>query len=287
MNDKSAAPKLTCERALANIIELAHGLVTDAEAERAPATNAVRQAVHRAGQRRLTQLLEGLDHETALKIRILMIAGRDRQDISAVRANMTLNHSDSAFAAAARDMGENGPLLAEYLRCGHAMACAAGFDLEQPTVTWAHATPSTLDQRAWSSFGRQLASSPPDQWQGIGFVERGGQGILRLYVRLPDHAWWSFQSLLDRPSSAHVTQQKRALATRSKGVATSSLEALAELLAPRSAQAAGQGTRAPAGCSRPVQVRALQGRALRRAARAIRARVGYFSESAPASEAKR
>jgi hypothetical protein len=175
--------------------------------------------------------------------------------VHSVKINMTLGDGDAAFEAAASDSSENGPLLAEYLRRGHALACAAGLDLERPIAGWAVGE-HNLDERAWLSFGRQLAQSQPDDWQCLTFAATGTQEVNKLYLKLGEHAWWSFQALLDRPSAAAVNKQKRALTRgRSKAISTPSLKAVAPRLL------------------------VAEGRALRRAARAIRARVGEPAES--------
>jgi hypothetical protein len=266
----------------------------------------------------LAQALDELDREMALKVRTLMIAGREGRDIATVQIDLKLEDADTAFAAAAREASENGPLLADYLQRGHALACAAGLDLEKPVSRWMSTTRDTLDERAWSSFGRQLASSKPDDWQCLGFVERGGHEITRLYVKLSDHAWWSFQSVLDRPSAALVSKEKQMLASRrAKGVTTSSLEALVARLAHsaggtpasttgpsttsnlvsttrssatpsksveakstqlKAAQSKAAQAKAIAVPSKSMPSKSIQGRALQRAARAIMARVGHGVE---------
>jgi len=206
-------------------------------------------------QQRLARALRELAPEMALKLRTLMVAGRDGLSVHSVKINMTLGDGDAAFEAAATDSSENGPLLAEYLRRGHALACAAGLDLERPIAGWATGE-HNLDERAWLSFGRQLAQSQPDDWQCLTFGAAGSQEVNKLYLKLGEHAWWSFQALLDRPSVAAVNKQKRALTRgRSKAISTPSLKAIAPRLL------------------------AAEGRALRRAARAIRARVGESAES--------
>jgi hypothetical protein len=223
----------------------------------AQATLPVQQAAASAGaraeptaQQRLASALRALPPEMALKLRTLMVAGRDGVGIHTVKLNVTLGEGDAAFDAMASDSSENGPLLAEYLRRGHALACAAGLDLERPMASWASAE-RDLEERAWLSFGRQLANSQPDDWQCLTFTAPGTQQIDKLYLRLGERAWWSFQALLDRPSVRAVNQQQRARNRgRSKAVAAPSLKAIAA----RSAVA--------------------EGRALRRAVRAIRARLG-------------
>lgn len=240
----------TVEGALARVIRLAQAMLPRGDkAEATPADAAATPPPEALGA--LKKALEGLDSEVALKLRTLMIAGRDGKNIGDVNVNLTIDDSNAAFATAALDASQNGPLLADYLRRGHALACAAGLDLERPVAAWSSTTAHSLDERAWLSFGKQLAKAELDDWQCLAFVESDNQSISRLYLRLEEHAWWSFQAVLDRPSAATVEKYKRTLSSRrSKGLATRSLTSLVSRLS------------------------AAEGRALRRAARAIRARVG-------------
>jgi hypothetical protein len=226
-----------CEAALQTVIKLAEATLDPGE----PA------------QQRLTHALRVLPPETALKLRTLMIAGRDGRGIHAVQTNLSLGDGDAAFGAAADDAGESGPLLAEYLRRGHALACAAGLDLEQPHATWG-SVEQDLDARAWRSFGRQLAQSQPDDWQCLTVAAAEGPGVTQLYVQLRGGAWWSFQELLGHPSVAAIDREQLAHHRHhSRSESLPSLKAVAPLL------------------------RAAEGPALRRAAQAIRARVGELA----------
>jgi hypothetical protein len=262
---EAAAHAATCEGALARVIRLAQAMLPNtadsdgSAAVASPATASPLPGPSSSPDRArelLEKALDELDSEVALKLRTLMIAGRDGKSITDVQVNMTLGDSRAAFAAAALDTSHNGPLLADYLRRGHALACATALDLEEPLAGWTSDGSSTLDERAWLSFGKQLAKAGPDDWHCLAFVESETQSISRLYLRLDEHAWWSFQTVLDRPSSAVVEKEKRTLTSRrSKGLATHSLAALVSRLS------------------------SAKGRALRRAARAIRARVGDAAAS--------
>jgi hypothetical protein len=265
----AAAPKVvkddaTTEGVLARVIRLSQATLTskappskappaelrDAEAPVDAGVAVTSEQQPNEARASLEKALESLDSEVALKLRTLMIAGRDGKSIGDVNVNLTLDDSKAAFAAAAVDTSQNGPLLADYLRRGHALACATALDLERPLASWSSAASHTLDERAWLSFGKQLAKAELDDWQCLAFVE-ANQAITRLYLRLQGHAWWSFQAVLDRPSAASVEKHERTLSSRrSKGLATRSLSSLVSRLA------------------------STEGRALRRAARAIRARVG-------------
>jgi hypothetical protein len=226
-----------CEGALARVIQRARVL---AEGNR-DANGAARE--------QLAATLRELDPETALKIRTLMLAGKDGQIVT----GGTVADAGADIASMA-DSVENGPLLAEHLLRGHAIACAVGIDLDRPLAEWQSRAADGLDERAWLSFGKQLASSGPGDWQCLAIVEAGTQGLSKLFLKLGDRAWWSFQAQLDRPTLAGVEKERRALARRRlKSIPSNTLETLVGRL----------GT--------------AQGRALRRAGRAIIARVGQSS----------
>lgn len=259
---------MRCAAALANIIQLAQLLARDSRETRktlpsgraevaandAPDAAALRAAAHA----RLIAALTALDAEIALKLRTLMVAGRDGRNIGAVKVNLSLSDAEAGFATMAADSGENGPLLIDYLRRGHAMACAAGIDLEKPLDEWQAHDTSDLDERAWLSFGKQLAGSNPGEWECLGIIDPATRELGKLYVRLGDHAWWSFQAVLDRPTVAGVEKERRASSKRRlKAVSTTTLEAFVGQLG---------GARG--------------GRALRRAGRAICARVGHSGDAA-------
>ncbi len=249
------ADKATTEAALRRVIQLALAMLPDTrDAAKDGPTEELSAAVPNEARQSLERALDDLEPEVALKLRTLMIAGRDGKSIGDVNVNMTLGDSKAAFAAAALDTSHNGALLADYLRRGHALAWATAVDIERPLASWAETMPHTLDERAWLSFGKQLAKSEPGDWQCLAFVDARTQGISSLYLRLAEHAWWSFQAVLDRPSAAAVEKHQRALTSRrSKGVAARSLASVAS------------------------QLSSAQGRALRRAARAIRARLGEIT----------
>ena len=251
----------SCEDVLARVIDQARAL-SDARREAPPRDGSrpdsdgePHETSDAAARARLTATLRDSDAETAQKLRRLMIAGRDGQSVAADQRHVSPSDTDAAAAIVATDCGENG--LVESLLRGHAMACAAGINLERPLDDWQSHTADTLDERAWLSFGKQLAQSVPGDWQCLAIIESGTGGLNKLYLKLEDHAWWSFQALLDRPTLREVEKERRSLSRRHfKGISASTLEAVVG------------------------QLQQVQGRALQRAARAIRARVGEPSPSA-------
>jgi hypothetical protein len=262
---QASSQPLRCEEALATVIARARALAEDTHATRQhlpsgrsrpgdEAASAPSDAHTDDARAQLTAALGELEPETALKIRQLMIAGRDGQSVAAVKLNVSLVDADSAFSIMAADSGENGPLLVEYLLKGHAIACASGIDLDRPLAEWRSRSADNLEERAWLSFGKQLASSASADWQCFAIMDPGTQGISKLYVKLGDRAWWSFQAQIDRPTLRGAEKERRALSRRRfKGVSSNDLEALV------------------------LKLNGVQGRALRRAARAICARVGQAS----------
>jgi hypothetical protein len=250
-----------CEGILARVIQRARVLAEGSRAAQTSASARSRQAAPAASSgdssadalEQLAVTLRELDPETAIKIRTLMVAGRDGQSIGGPSA---ISQADAGadLASVVASSGESGALLAEHLLRGHAIACAIGIDLERPIAEWQSRSSDDLDERAWLSFGKQLASSVPDEWQCLAIVEPGTQGLSKLFLKLGDRAWWSFQAQLDRPTLAGVEKERRALARRRlKGIPSNTLEALVGRLG------------------------SVQGRALRRASRAICARVGHLS----------
>jgi hypothetical protein len=267
-----AKDESTCEAALKRVIGLARALPPGAvpvDAVPADAAPMQKQAVQAKpeqvasrsasgegapssqARQSLQAALDGLDSEVAQKLRTLFLAGRAGTSIGDANTDGPESDAKSALAAAALDGSTDGPQFADCLRRGHALACATAIDVERPFAGWSSTAPHSLDERAWLSFGKQLAKSEPSDWQCFALMQANTQAISRLYLRLADHSWWSFQALLDRPSVAVVESQRRTLARRrSKSLSTASLATLVSALS------------------------TVQGRALQRAARAIRARVG-------------
>jgi hypothetical protein len=199
--------------------------------------------------------LQGLEPEMAQKLQALMVSGRDGESVAAPLAAPPLSGGVAPAAAQLIGAEGSGQRLVDLLRRGHALACAMDIDVDSPFSHWIPPPSPDLDERAWLSFGKQLARSNPEDWQAFGVPEASARGFSKLYLRLGEHAWWSFQVMLDRPTSAGMAKERRALAKRRvKGVTLRTLSALVGQLG-----SAGHGS---------------QGRALRRASRAIRARVG-------------
>jgi len=263
---KIAAVKPThCEAMLTRVLHLAEALMRDNRESRGslasgrviPAdaegpTQVAPDEQKAVAREQLATALRGLEPEMAIKLRTLMIAGRDGQSIDLVKVNLSLSDADAGFAIMAADSSDNGPLLIDYLRRGHALACASGVDLDGPLTRWQAPSVVGISERAWLSFGKQLASSQPADWQCLGLVDQSTQGFSKLYLRLREHGWWSFRAVLDRPTPAGVEKERRELSKRHvQSVSVDTLEGIVGHFG------------------------GVQGRALQRAGRAVRARLGH------------
>ena len=198
-----------------------------------------------AGREELASVLRNLPPEARSKLRIVMTAGRDAVGLGAAHASLS---GAAQTAADDSDLESAGARLGEYLARGYALACATQFQLDAPLERWSVAESGELEERIWLRFGKQLALTSPEEWECLGSPGSSGDRLAQLYLRLGKAAWWSFGAVLDRPSPEMVRKDGRARSGRH-----SKLGALRNVAARR--------------CE-PDR------RALRRALRAIRARVG-------------
>jgi hypothetical protein len=220
----------------------------------------IRLQRQKASREEFASALRELQPEARSKLRILMTAGRDGLSLGSAHASRSsgppgaLDASGldaAALDAAALDAAElegAGVELGDYLARGHAIACATEFDLEASLERWSTSERGKLEERVWLRFGKQLASAPPEEWECLGAVSAGGERLAQLYLRSGKAVWWSFGAVLDRPAQETVRKTGRTRAGRS-----SKLGPLGDVAARRSEP---------------------QRRALQRALRAIRARVG-------------
>jgi hypothetical protein len=195
----------------------------------------------------LEEVLAKVTPEHSLKLWALALAGKKGEEIAAV--SDAEPSSRIGADSSPLDLAKHGTRLEDYLLRGMAIAVATGVDLESPLQSWRSGGGQTLDERAWRSFARQLALSDLGDWQAFSVLsERESPHLEKVYLRLAGKAWWSFRHVLDRPLSGAVERACKRL--RSRVVVGESLRDLAR----RSAGG--------------------RGRALKRALRAIRARVG-------------
>jgi hypothetical protein len=204
-------------------------------------------SMHRqkASREELALALRELQPEARSKLRIVMTAGRDGLSLGSAHASVS---SASPEPLDASELERAGDELGDYLARGYAIACATQFELDASLDRWSTSEKGELEERVWLRFGKQLAGSPPEEWECIGAVGAGGERLAHLYLRLGKAVWWSFGAVLDRPTPETVRKNGRTRSGR-----PSKLGPLRDVAARR--------------CE-PER------RALRRALRAIRARVG-------------
>jgi hypothetical protein len=202
--------------------------------------------IEKTGSREeLASVLRDLQPEARSKLRIVMTAGRDGLGLGSAHASLSAAPQDALGASQLESAGDK---LGDYLARGYAIACATQFDLDAPLDRWSVSESGELEERVWLRFGKQLAISPPEEWECLGAVGASGEALAQLYLRLGKAVWWSFGAVLDRPSLETV----------------------------RKGGGARSGRHSKLGPLRNVAARRCEPerRALRRALRAIRARIG-------------
>lgn len=143
-----------------------------------------------------------LDADVLEKLETLMLAGRDARPLGATSA--TLSDRGRQKVPENAELFDDRLASIENLRRGHAIACATRFDLESRIAGWPESLGSgSLDERVWLRFGKELASSSPSDWACLAEVGKGTE-LQVLYLRRGDGPWWSFEKLIDRPSSRFV-----------------------------------------------------------------------------------
>lgn len=146
-----------------------------------------------------------LDTDVLQKLETLMRAGRDAQPLGPTSAVLSKRGTEQGQAP--RDLFEDRTASVENLRRGHAIACATRFDLESEIGKWPELMGGdSLDERVWLRFGRELASSSPTDWACLAQVGKDRQ-LEALYLRRGDGFWWSFDTLVDRPSKRVVARR--------------------------------------------------------------------------------
>jgi hypothetical protein len=170
----------------------------------------------------LKLFVRSLDDETRDKLQALMRAGREAQSLPEV-------HGASAGATRPagdelHDLFSDGRASLDHLQCGHAVACATGLDLESKRARWsALGANGSLDSRVWSRFGRELARSSPNEWSCLAVLNREHR-LEKLYLRRGDRVWWSFDSLVDRPSERQLARERALYETRRRKIVWLPLE---------------------------------------------------------------
>jgi hypothetical protein len=155
-----------------------------------------------------------LDVQVLRKLETLMQAGRNAEPLGPTSA--ALSDGASSVSKKSNDLFDDRLSSLENLRRGHAMACATRFDLESEVTGWATLPErNSLDERVWLRFGKELASSSPSDWACLATIGRGTE-LDALYLRRGEKSWWSFDSVIDRPSTRAVAHRLGA-PTRQRG----------------------------------------------------------------------
>jgi len=154
----------------------------------------------------LRLFVQSLDAQTLDKLRTLMRAGHDARALA--EAHVTRHDEDVAPVAKSEDLFAPGMTALQDLQRGHAIACATQFDLELEVTKWSKSEGrGSLDERVWLRFGRELAQSSPADWSCLGALGPGDQ-LEALYLRRGEERWWSFGSVVDRPSTTQVARER-------------------------------------------------------------------------------
>jgi hypothetical protein len=144
-----------------------------------------------------------LDEPTLQKLDTLMRAGRDGVTLG-VAHSLRDKGATAVPLGPSAELFDDGAASLEYVQRGHAIACATQFDLEAGVEAWADgASAGTLDERVWLRFARELAASSVNEWSCLALIGREDR-LETLYLSRRNGAWWSFGSVIDRPSAAHV-----------------------------------------------------------------------------------
>lgn len=185
----------------ASILRRVLGLADAAELERAQR----RESKNDGARNALRIFLRSLDPEIRQKLETLMRAGRDARQVGSSSA-VALDHGAEPVREP-RDLFDDRLASLENLRRGHAIACATKFDLESEITGWpASLGADSLDERVWLRFGKELAASSPADWTCLARVGPGAE-LEALYLRRGDRPWWSFDTLIDRPSARTVSRR--------------------------------------------------------------------------------
>ena len=168
--------------------------------------------------------LEALPTKSKARLGILLNIGREAHDLTRVRTSLPVKASTPLDVLALCDAQT---LSERYLERGMAAACAGKLTLDAPTPQGVESDqrPSVYE-RAWSRFGRELASSEPGEWSWFACYKGRSRMLDKLYVRHGKSAWWSFASGLDRPLREQTdVDRRRSKSTRGSSHG-SSLESL-------------------------------------------------------------
>lgn len=172
--------------------------------------------------------LETLLPESKARLSMLLNIGREAHGL-ALQAELSKNAALLQQAAPLDVLAlcETSTLSQRYLERGLAAACAGKLTLNTPQNHRSKLDRQfSVDERAWSRFGRELAGSEPSEWRWFACYKGRSRVLDKLYVRRGNSHWWSFASSIDRPLREQVdVDRTRATSGRQNGHG-SSLESL-------------------------------------------------------------
>lgn len=169
--------------------------------------------------------LQALPTKSKARLSTLLNIGREARDLARVRTSLPPKATVPLDVLA---LCETQTLSERYLERGLAAACAGKLTLDAPTTTRgvdSDQKPSVFD-RAWSRFGRELASSEPGEWSWFACYKGRSRMVEKLYVRHGKGAWWSFATGLDRPLREQIDVDRRRSKSARGSSDGSSLESL-------------------------------------------------------------
>ena len=166
--------------------------------------------------------LEALPTKSKARLSTLLNIGREARDLARARTSPPKATVPLDVLA----LCETQTLSERYLERGLAAACAGKLTLDAPARTpEGDQRPSVFD-RAWSRFGRELASSEPGEWSWFACYKGRSRVVEKLYVRHGKGAWWSFATGLDRPLREQIDVDRRRSKSGRQSSDGSSLESL-------------------------------------------------------------
>ena len=172
--------------------------------------------------------LQALLPESKARLSVLLNIGREAHGLAlrtALLKNATLVQEAAPLDVLA--LCETKTLSQRYLERGLAAACAGKLTLDTPGSQRSRVDRQlSVDERAWSRFGRELAGSEPSNWSWFACFKGRSRVLDKLYVRHGSSHWWSFATSIDRPLREQVdVDRRRATTSRGSGHG-SSLESL-------------------------------------------------------------
>ena len=172
----------------------------------------------------LALFVRALDQETRNKLHALMRAGKDGRGLA--DAHGVLAKERAAPGYETPELFGEGAASLQNLQRGHAVACATRFDLEKDLASWVLPEGrSSLDERVWLRFGRELAVSDPEEWSCLAQMNSDKE-LEALYLRRSEKRWWSFDSLIDRPAGWQVARRRKERPATRGGLVSLPVEAL-------------------------------------------------------------